>query len=363
MSTNGKDQNAGNGGGLQEGISGLRSAASKNPAADKLLHSAEGFLGAQSQKVLGSIGDKIGDTSKRLADVASGDAEPGSLLGKTAKNVAEGDSPAKAGAKGVLGGVKDKVKGAFSRSGKGPGGGKSMNIVEDVDVGVPVRDAYNRWTQFAEFSKWAKGVQSVSQDEPTKSSWNAKIFLSKRNWNSTITEQIPDQRIAWTSEGPKGSVDGVVTFHPLGENLTKVLLVLQYYPGGLFEKTGNVWRAQGRRARLDLKLYRRFVMMTDEEVEGWRGEIRDSEVTREHDEVVAEEEGDDDQDEDEDSPDGVQDEYDDDDEEDDEDEEPEDADEDDEGYQDEYDDEDEEPEDADEQPEPEPATTGRRRRR
>jgi hypothetical protein len=155
----------------------------------------------------------------------------------------------------------------------------------------------------------------------------------------------------------------VVTFHPLGENLTKVLLVLQYYPGGLFEKTGNVWRAQGRRARLDLKLYRRFVMMTDEEVEGWRGEIRDSEVTREHDEVVAEEEGDDDQDEDEDSPDGMQDEYDDDDEEDDEDEEPEDADEDDEGYQDEYDDEDEEPEDADEQPEPEPATTGRRRRR
>lgn len=341
----------------------MRSAASKNPAADKLLHSAEGFLGAQSQRVLGSIGDKIGDTSKRLTDVASGDAEPGSLLGRTAKNVAEGDSPAKAGAKGVLGGLKDKVKGAFSRSGKGPGGGKSMNIVEDIDVGVPVRDAYNRWTQFVEFSKWAKGVQSVSQDEPAKSSWNAKIFLSKRNWNATITEQIPDQRIAWTSEGPKGSVDGVVTFHPLGENLTKVLLVLQYYPGGLFEKTGNVWRAQGRRARLDLKLYRRFVMMTDEEVEGWRGEIRDGEVVRDHDEVVAEEEGDDYDEDDEDTDDGVQDEYEDtDDEEDDEDTDEEDDEEDDEGYEDEYEDsQDEEPED--DEPEPEPVPAGRRRRR
>lgn len=74
---------------------------------------------------------------------------------------------------------------------------------------------------------------------------------------------------------------------PAGENLTKILLVLEYYPSGLFEKTGNIWRAQGRRARLDLKHFRRFVSMAGEASgEGWRGEIRDGEVVRTHDEAL-----------------------------------------------------------------------------
>jgi uncharacterized membrane protein len=252
--------------------------------------SAEDFVGARAHKLVGSLGERLEGTTKKLTDVASGAAEPSSLLGRTAKGMAEGDSPAKAGAKGVLGGVKDKVKDTLGMGGKGPGGGKSLNIVEDIDVGVPVRDAYNRWTEFTTFSKWAKGVQKVSQDGPVKTNWNVKIAMSKRNWTSTVTEQIPDERIAWESDGPKGTVNGVVTFHPLGENLTKVLLVLEYYPGGLFEKSAKLWRAQGRRARLDLKLYRRFVMMSDDEVEGWRGEIRDGEVVREHEDVVEEEE-------------------------------------------------------------------------
>jgi uncharacterized membrane protein len=268
----------------------LRSVASRNPATEKLLHSAEGYLGAQSEKLVGSLGDKVSGATRKLTDVASGNAEPGSLLGKTAKNVAEGDSPAKAALKGAVGGVTDKVKSAFKGKGKGPGGRKSMNIEESIDIGVPLRQAYNRWTQYTEFPKWSKGVQSVNQEDETKTGWNAKIFWSKRNWNAKINEQIPDQRIAWTSDGPKGTVDGVVTFHELAPNLTRVMLALEYHPAGLFEKTGNIWRAQGRRVRLDLKLYRRFVMMSTEEVEGWRGEIRDGEVVRDHDEVIAEEE-------------------------------------------------------------------------
>jgi len=273
------------------GLTGtLRSVASRNPATEKLLHSAEGYLGAQSEKLVGSLGEKVSGATRKLTDVASGNAEPGSLLGKTAKNVAEGDSPAKAALKGAAGGVVDKVKSAFKGKGKGPGGRKSMNIEESIDIGVPLRQAYNRWTQYTEFPKWSKGVQSVNQEDETKTGWNAKIFWSKRNWNAKINEQIPDQRIAWTSDGPKGTVDGVVTFHELAPNLTRVMLALEYHPAGLFEKTGNIWRAQGRRVRLDLKLYRRFVMMSTEEVEGWRGEIRDGEVVRDHDEVVAEEE-------------------------------------------------------------------------
>jgi len=274
-------------------IENIRSAASRNPATEHLLSSAEGYLGAQSERLLGSLGEKVSGATRKLSDVASGAAEPSSLLGRTAQNVAQGDSPVKAAAKGAVGGVtekvKDKVKGIFGK-GKAPSGRKSMNIEESLDVGVPIRQAYNRWTQYADFPKWSKGVQSVNQEAPNKTAWNAKIFLSKRNWNSTITEQIPDQRIRWTSDGPKGTVDGVVTFHELAPNLTRVLLALEYHPAGLFEKTGNLWRAQGRRVRLDFKLYRRFVMMSDEEVEGWRGEIRDGEVVRDHDEVTAEEE-------------------------------------------------------------------------
>lgn len=270
--------------------SSLRSAASRNPVAERLLHSAEGYLGAQSEKLADKVGEKVGGATRRLTDVASGNAEPGSLLGKTAKNVATGDSPGKAVVKGAVGGLKDKVKSIFGKGkGKGSGGKKSMNIEESIDVGVPIRQAYNRWTQYTEFPKWSKGVQSVNQEDPTKTGWNAKIFWSKRNWNAKINEQIPDQRITWTSDGPKGTVDGVVTFHELAPNLTRILVALEYHPAGLFEKTGNVWRAQGRRVRLDLKLYRRLAMMSNEEVEGWRGEIRDGEVVRDHDEAMAEE--------------------------------------------------------------------------
>lgn len=278
-------------GGDSGGIgSSLRSAASRNPVAERLLHSAEGYLGAQSEKLAGKVGEKVSGTTQKLTDVASGNAEPSSLLGKSAKNVATGDSPGKAVLKGAFGGITDTVKSIFGKGkGKGAGGKKSMNIEESIDVGVPIRQAYNRWTQYTEFPKWSKGVQSVNQEDPTKTGWNAKVFWSKRNWNAKINEQIPDQRITWTSDGPKGTVDGVVTFHELAPNLTRILLALEYHPAGLFEKTGNLWRAQGRRARLDLKLYRRLAMMSNEEVEGWRGEIRDGEVVRDHDEAMAEE--------------------------------------------------------------------------
>src|SRR5436305_14555228 len=112
-------------------------------------------------------------------------------------------------------------------------------------------------------------VQQVSHADDTKTDSNAKFFMSKQNWQVKITEQIPDQRIQWTSDGPKGTVDGIVTFHELAPNLTRVLVALEYHPGGLFEKTGNLWRAVGRRVRLDLKLYRRYVMTSKEDVEGW----------------------------------------------------------------------------------------------
>ncbi len=182
--------------------------------------------------------------------------------------------------------VKDKLKGALPGGDGGGGGGggssKVTNIVEEIDVGVPLEVAYNQWTMFSEFPDFMKKVEKVDEESETEHSWRAQILWSHRDWKSTITDQVPNERIVWKSEGAKGYVDGAITFHELAPNLTKILIVLQYYPQGFFEKTGNLWRAQGRRARLELKHFRRHVMtetlLHPEEVEGRQQVIHDGEV-------------------------------------------------------------------------------------
>ncbi|MEU8139206.1 SRPBCC family protein [Streptodolium elevatio] len=166
--------------------------------------------------------------------------------------------------------------------GKGKGGGKFVHITESIDVGVPLDVAYNHWTRFEDFSTWAKGVRSVDRSDDISSEWKVKVGPSSRSWKANVRTQVPDERIAWTSEGAKGTTRGVVTFHELGERLTRVVVVLEYHPSGPVEKIGNLWRAQGRRVRLDLKHFRHFVAFAeDEDTEGWRGEIRDGEVVGE----------------------------------------------------------------------------------
>ncbi|WP_237710887.1 SRPBCC family protein [Saccharopolyspora spinosa] len=139
-----------------------------------------------------------------------------------------------------------------------------------------------------------KKVLSVDQESDEKVNWQAQIFLSKRSWQATIVEQVPDERIVWTSTGAKGTVDGSVTFHELAPDMTRILLVIEYYPQGFFEKTAYMWRAQGRRVRADFKYIKRHLMtrtiLEPEAVEGWRGEIRDREVVKTHEEALREEE-------------------------------------------------------------------------
>ena len=267
-----------------------------SPAADRLKEELRGYVQARAQQAVAGIGDKLERGIGGLA--GSGGALAGTVA-KGGQALAEGKSPA--GAAVAAGAshlketlketVKDKIKGLFGKGRKGGGGkSKSVTIVEDVDVGVPVREAYDQWTQFQEFSTFAKGVVSVEKADDTSSNWKVKVAKSTRSWKANVTEQVPDERITWTTEGAKGTVKGVVTFHRITDNLTRVLLVLEYFPKGLFEKTGNIWRAQGRRARLDLKLYRKFIMMRGEATDGWRGEIRDGEVVVDHEEALENEE-------------------------------------------------------------------------
>ncbi|MEU2063238.1 SRPBCC family protein [Streptomyces sp. NPDC013455] len=266
-------------------------------AADRLKAEAQEYLAAQATRLLTGVGRKLGQTTVKLNDIAEGNS-PGfaKLALEGGRKIAEGKGPLRTalelGASRAKENVMDAVRNLGGGKGKkkGRAGAKPTVIMESVDVGVPLRAAYDQWTQYQEFSTFAKGVKSASRADDTHSDWQAKVFWSSRSWKAHTTEQIPDYRIQWTSEGAKGTTKGVVSFHRLEENLTRVLLVMEYYPSGLFEKTGNIWRAQGRRARLDLKNYARFITMKGEAEDGWRGEIRDGEVVRSHEDAVAEEE-------------------------------------------------------------------------
>ncbi|MGC0373680.1 SRPBCC family protein [Streptomyces sp. SAI-229] len=280
--------------------------AAKNPlagvahseAAGRLKAELQDYLAAQATRLLTGLGHKLGETTNKLNDIAEGNS-PGfaKLALDGGRKLAEGKSPLRSAVELGASRAKDNVMGAL----KGLGGGgkgkrkksagqKPTVIMEYIDVGVPLRTAYDQWTQYQDFSTFAKGVKSAGKSDDTTSDWQAKIWWSNRSWKAKTTEQVPDDRIAWSSEGAKGTTRGVVSFHRLADNLTRVLLVIEYYPSGLFEKTGNIWRAQGRRARLDLKHFARFITLKGEAEDGWRGEIRDGEVVRSHEDALAEEE-------------------------------------------------------------------------
>lgn len=265
---------------------------------DMLRSEVGGYLGAQAQNLVGKTGEKLTGLTQKLLDTASGDGGGGGggFIKGVGSRILQGESPFKAIVAEKAGDVKDtvmdKAKGLFGGKSKGKSGrAKVMNIIEVLDIGLPLRTTYDHWTQYDEFSGFTKGVQSVSQGDEITSDWKLKVGPSKRSYKATVQEQIPDDRIVWTSEGAKGTTRGCVTFHELAPSLTRIVLVVEYSPAGFFEKTGNIWRAQGRRLRLDFKNFQRYVSFADpDEVEGWRGEIRDGEVVRTHEEALEEEE-------------------------------------------------------------------------
>ncbi|MEU4262853.1 SRPBCC family protein [Streptomyces argenteolus] len=259
---------------------------------DRLREEASNFLSAQVEKLAGKAGDKLTDVTGQLTNMA----ENGGSLPAIGSRVLQGESPLKAfvseKAKGVKDNVVDKAKAAFGggKSKRKSSGSKITSIIEVLDVGVSLRDAYDYWTQYDRFSSFAKGVRDVSKSDEMTSDWKVKIGPSSRSFKATVQEQVPDDRIVWTSEGAKGSTRGAVSFHEIAPTLTRIVLVVEYYPSGFFEKTGNLWRAQGRRMRLDFKHFQRYVTLTEEEPEGWRGEIRDGEVVESHEDAMEREE-------------------------------------------------------------------------
>lgn len=214
-------------------------------ASSVLQDSIQNLVSLVAERALSSVSEKVTNTSERLNDYATGDGEGGLLAAVTGSaKQSEDGSPLKSAISGgwenakqtvkdKTSDVKDAITGGSDGGGGGSGKGKKLkltNIVESIDVGVPVQLAYDQWTQFTDFPSFMKKVERVEQESDEKLEWKAQVFLSHRTWESTILEQVPDERIVWRSKGAKGYVDGAVTFHEMTPDLTRILLILEYHP-------------------------------------------------------------------------------------------------------------------------------------
>jgi uncharacterized membrane protein len=146
-----------------------------------------------------------------------------------------------------------------------------------IEINVPVRTAYNQWTQFEEFQQFMDGVEEVRQLDDTRLRWKASIAGKEEEWNATITDQVPDQHVAWRStSGSENS--GVIRFQPLGPNQTRVTAVIDYDPDGIVENVGEMLGFVGRRVEGDLEQFKSFIEGRGAETGAWRGEIHDGAV-------------------------------------------------------------------------------------
>jgi uncharacterized membrane protein len=150
-------------------------------------------------------------------------------------------------------------------------------VEESIEVDVPVTTAYNQWTQFEEFPQFMEGVERVKQIDDTHLRWEAEIAGKREEWDAEITEQRPDERVAWTARGGKGN-SGVVTFHRLDENKTKVMVQLDWPTEGIVETIGGAIGADDRRVKGDLERFKELIESRGGETGAWRGEVEQGEV-------------------------------------------------------------------------------------
>ena len=146
-------------------------------------------------------------------------------------------------------------------------------IEKSIEINVPVKAAYNQWTQFEEFPRFMEGVKEVQQLDDTHLHWKAEIGGKEKEWNAEITEQIPDQRIAWTSVAGAWT-GGTVTFHPLSDQTSKVLLRIEYEPQGFVENVGDAAGFVTRRVEGDLERFKEYIERRGQETGAWRGTIK-----------------------------------------------------------------------------------------
>jgi uncharacterized membrane protein len=147
------------------------------------------------------------------------------------------------------------------------------SIEQSIEVAVPVSTAYNQWTQFESFPEFMEGVDRIEQVDDTRTRWVTSIGGVTREFDAEITEQNPDERVAWRSlDEPRQA--GVVTFHRLSPDTTKVMLQMDFEPEGVVEKVGDRLGVVTHRVKGDLERFKSFIEARGSETGAWRGEVR-----------------------------------------------------------------------------------------
>jgi uncharacterized membrane protein len=146
------------------------------------------------------------------------------------------------------------------------------SVTESVDVAVPVSTAYNQWTQFESFPQFMGGVDKITQIDATHNHWVTTIGGVNREFDTEITEQNPDERVAWKSTDGTSHA-GVVTFHRLNDSTTRVTVQLDWEPAGVVEKAGSVLGVDDRQVKADLRRFKEFIENRGGETGAWRGDV------------------------------------------------------------------------------------------
>jgi uncharacterized membrane protein len=145
-------------------------------------------------------------------------------------------------------------------------------IEQSIEVDVPVQTAYNQWTQFEQFPSFMEGVEQVRQVDDKHLHWVAEFGGSRHEWDAVITEQLPDERVAWRNTDGKDNA-GVVTFHKLDDTRSRVMVQMDFVPEGIKEKLGEAIGAPDRRVKGDLERFKDMIEARGRETGAWRGEV------------------------------------------------------------------------------------------
>ena len=151
-------------------------------------------------------------------------------------------------------------------------------IEQSIEVQVPVRTAYNQWTQFEQFPQFMEGIGEIRQLDDQRLLWVAEIAGKRHEWEAKITEQLPDERVAWKAEDGKTNA-GVVTFHRVDDAKTRIMVQMDWQPEGIVEKMGGALGFDDRRLKGDLERFRDLIESRGEETGAWRGEVEQDKVS------------------------------------------------------------------------------------
>jgi uncharacterized membrane protein len=145
-------------------------------------------------------------------------------------------------------------------------------IEQSIELDVPVETAYNQWTQFEEFPRFMEGIEEVRQIDDTHLHWVAEFGGSRHTWDAVVTEQLPDERVAWRNTEGKDNA-GVVTFHKLDPQRSRVMVQMDFVPEGIKEKIGDKLGVPERRVKGDLERFKELIEGRGGESGAWRGSV------------------------------------------------------------------------------------------